>query len=430
MMVLLSRAMALPLRFLSRINPHRLRALSLAGCLAISGCSTVRLPNVVYLAAGTNRDQTINSELLDEFGSRLTLMEQGFRQINRNTHFQFSLYPEEQIEAAIRRRTRGGLGPDLLFVNGDTALRLLQLGLVEPYPVTRAQLNLFNPEEVKRLRSPGGQLAGLPVLIQTQLACFNRNELSAPPTSLDELLASSARGNPSGLSVDLYNLFWTAGAMGAIPAVNQALLHRPLTAAQHRELERWLSWLQNASNQQGITFFGSQQAVEAEFMAGRVDWIPCRSTALPRLRRHLGQALGVSALPDGRYGPASPVNRLRVLALGTSSSALGRRRAMSFTEFSVNPLIQRALTMGSQTVLPANRFVKVPVSSSNVLEAMVKAGEQGSQINQMVAMLHTNDPRIKNSEHLITQLVFGELSPTQATERIITILRNHSTPRP
>jgi hypothetical protein len=108
---------------------------------------------------------------------------------------------------------------------------------------------------------------------------------------------------------------------------------------------------------------------------------------------------------------------------------MGRKRALAFTKFAVNPLVQRDLTMGAQTVLPANRFVKVPVSSSTVLAAMVKAGEQGSQINEMVSMLHSNDPRIRTNEHLITQLVFGEITPSEATERMITVLQAKPAPQ-
>ena len=424
MMRALSTAMALPLRFIPRTVQGWLRALGLICSLSLSGCAGGGLPTVVYLAGGTNNDQTIDAELLGEFGSRLRLLEKGFRQINNNTHFQFGLYPEEQIEASIRRRTKSGLGPDLLFVNGDTALRMMRDGLVAPFPVNADQLDAFNPEELKRIRTPNGQLAGLPVLMQAQVACFNRKAIAKAPTSLNELLVSSAQGNPSALSVDIYNLFWTAGSLGAIPAINKALLRQPIGPQDRSDIERWLAWLQNASNQQGITFYGTQQAVEAEFVAGRVAWIPCRSTTLPRLRRHLGQALGVSALPDGRYGQASPVNRLRVLALGTSSSAVGRQRALAFSRFAVNPLVQRELTVGAQTVLPANRFVKVPVGSSAVLAAMVRSGEQGGQINEMVAMLHSNDPRINANKHLITQLVFGELTPSEATKQVIAVLQS------
>ncbi len=424
MMRALSTAMALPLRFIPRTVQGWLRALGLICSLSLSGCAGGGLPTVVYLSGGTNNDQTIDAELLDEFGARLRLLEAGFRQINSNTRFQLSLYPEDQIEATIRRRSSGGLGPDLLFVNGDTALRLMRQGLVAPFPANADQLDAFNPEELKRIRTPDGQLAGLPVLMQVQLACFNRKAMAKAPSTLHELLVSSAKGNSSALPVDTYNLFWTAGSLGAIPAINKALLREPLGWQDRRDIQRWLAWLQNANIQQGIAFYGTQQAVEAEFVSGRVAWIPCRSTALPRLRRHLGQALGVSALPDGPYGQASPVNRLRVLALGTSSSAMGRQRALAFSKFALNPLVQRDFTVGDQTLLPANRFVKVPVGSSTVLAAMVRAGEQGSQINEMVAMLHRNDPRIKANEHLITQLVFGEISPSEATNRVIAVLQS------
>jgi arabinogalactan oligomer/maltooligosaccharide transport system substrate-binding protein len=428
MMGTLSTAMALPSRFIPATSQGWLRTLVLIGSLLLSGCTGGGLPAVVYLAGGTNSDQTIDAELLAEYNARLRLLEKGFRQINRNTQFQFSLYSEDRIEATIRVRATSGLGPDLLFVNGDTALRLMRKKLVAPYPATAAQLNLFDPEELKRLRAPNGQLAGLPVLMQAQLACFNRKVLPKAPSTLNELLANSAQGKPSALSVDLYNLFWTAGSLGAIPAINKALLRQPIGPQDRSDIQRWLAWLQNASNQQGITFYGTQQAIEAEFLSGRVAWIPCRSTSLPRLRRRLGQALGVSALPEGRYGQASPVNRLRVLALGTSSSAMGRQRALAFSRYAVNPLVQREFSMGSQTVLPANRFVKVPTSSSTMLAAMVQAGQQGSQINEMVAMLHSNDPRIHTNEHLITQLVFGEITPRNATNRMIAVLQ--STPAP
>ena len=112
-----------------------------------------------------------------------------------------------------------------------------------------------------------------------------------------------------------------------------------------------------------------------------------------------------------------------MLALGPSSSAAGRRRALAFSSYSVNPLTQRTLTLGSQTVLPANRFVTVPVQSSQVLAAMVAAANQGLQANSLVTLVHSNDPRIPRLQTLLTQLVFGEASPNGATTELIEILQ-------
>lgn len=400
--------------------------LGLAISLVLSGCgSRLGIPRVLYIAVGTNADQTISAELVEEFNDRLRRMQEGFRQIHPNTRFQLSLYPEEKLEAAIRMRSRAGLGPDLIYANGDTALRLMREGLVDPYPASTQLLHLFNPEELARLRSRQGALAGLPVILQTQMACFNREAMDQAPASLDALLATGARGHPIGLSVDIFNLFWTAGSLGAVTAVDQVVEGRPPSAAAMGRIERWLDWLQQASNQQWVTFYANQETLEAEFIARRLDWIPCRSTALTRLRQKLGPALGVGNLPAGPRGPASPVNRVRVFALGTSSSATGRERAIAFIRFSVNPLMQRQITMASQNVLPANRFVKVPVHSSNVLQAMVTAAEQGNQVNKLNALLHTNDPRIAKSQQLITQLVFGEVNPAEASRALVQILRPH-----
>ena len=407
---------------------RRDRLLRLLGGLAllapVGGCTLGReLPNVVYVAIGANKDQIINAELKQAFQDQLMKVGARFRQIHPDTRFQFGVYPEDQMVEVMRRRSRSGLAPDLLLVNGDTALRLRQAGLVDPFPIRKDQLAIFNETELRRLRSPDGRLAGLPVLVQTQLSCFNRQRLSEPPATLQELLNATANGHPMGLSLDLYYLFWIVGSTGALPAIDRAVLGQPLNPAERQALTGWLAWLQNASNQQRVTFFPDQPTAEAEFKAGRLDWIPCRSTVLPQLRRVMGSALGVAPLPDGEGHQASPINRLRVLALGRSSSAAGRRRALAFSYYSVNPLTQRTLTLGSQTVLPANRFVTVPVQSSQVLAAMVAAANQGLQANSLVTLVHTNDPRLPRLQSLLTELVFGESSPEGASTELIEILQ-------
>lgn len=394
------------------------------GAAALAGCSTPpELPNVVYLGVGINADQTIDSNLLQDTDARLRVLESGYRQIHPSTRFQFSLYPEHQLERAIQRRSRAGLAPDLLLVNADTAVRLLRDGLTSPFPISRIERALFHPEQLQRLQGPGDALAGLPVLVQTQLACFNRRRMPTPPVSLTELLAMSASGHPVGLSVELSNLFWTVGSLGAFEGISAALAGRQPSRLEQQGVERWLTWLQDASNQQRVTFFATQTSAEGEFQAGRLDWLPCRSSSLPRLRQSLGASLGVAALPSGVGGDPTPISRLRVLALGKTSSRSSRDRAITFGRFSVNPLSQRNLTLGSQVVLPANRFVKVPVSSSLVLEAMVTSAQQSNRTTLLGDLLHSRDPRLASTQGLITELVFGEVSPASASQSLIAALR-------
>ena len=404
-------------------RPKRLRGLllSLFGSLTLAGCGST-LPSVLYISLGTNADQTIDAQLLEDIRDRLSILETGYQQLEPSVRFQISLYPESKIDGAMSRRTTAALGPDLLLVNGDTAIRLYKAGLVDPFPITAEERRRFNPKDLNRLAVPGGGLAGLPLLEHTQVACFNRDRLEEPPKSLDQLLQISASGRPMGLSVDLDNVLWTAGSLGAIPGINRAADGRAPNGEQMQAIVRWLAWLQNASAQQRITFFANQTSTLDAFAAGRLDWIPCQSVSVPRLRKQLGQALGVSSLPSGDGGEPSPLNRLRVLALGHSSSPHGRREALAFSRFGTNPLTQRNLTLGSQTVLPANRFVKVPVQSSKTLEAMVNSSEQGRQMDRLFQLLEADDPRLRIAQGLLNGLVFGERSPGDTAAALVALL--------
>lgn len=410
-----------------RLRPWRGRGLllSLLASLGLAGCNgRLELPNVLYLAIGTNSDQAIDAELMEETQGHLNVLERGYRQIHPESRFQFGLYPEAIIESALRRRNRTGLGPDLIFVNGDTAMRMLASGVVVPFPASSSQLNLFDPNDLDRIRNSRGELAGLPLVLQTQVACFNRKRLPKPPTTTTELLTASAAGRPVGLTVELYSLFWSAGSLGAVSGIEQAVAGQQPSAADTERITTWLAWLQNASNQQRVTFFSDQKAALSEFQAGRLDWIPCSSTSLPRLRKQMGADLGVANLPSGPDGtPPSPIKRVRVLALGSNSSAAGRVRAIAFVRFTTNPLMQRALTIGSQTVLPANRFVKVPVQSSMVLEALNRSNEDSDQLSSILKLLHDNDPRIAKAHGLITELVFGEVRPQASAQALIRLLQ-------
>jgi maltose-binding protein MalE len=409
------------------LSPWRRRSLLLAllGSLSLTGCKGgLELPNVLYLALSTNSDQAIDADLLEETQARLSVLERGYRQMHPASRFQFGLYADNSISNALIRRNRAGLGPDVIYVNGETALQMLADGVVSPFPATPEQLRLFDPDDLDQLRTKRGELAGLPVVIQTQVACFNRKRLPKPPATVAELLAASAAGHPVGLTVDPYNLYWSTGSLGALKGINQAIAGQQPSPAEVRQIEQWLAWLQNASTQQRVTFYSDQKSVIAEFLAERIDWMPCNSISIPKLRKQLGSSLGVSALPSGPDGsPPSPMKRLRVFALGSSSSVAGRDRAIAFIRFSANPLMQRMLTVGSQTLLPANRFVKVPVQSSQVLAAMELSNRQSDQFSQVVKLMHDHDPRIPKLQAHITELVFGEESARSSAEALIQILR-------
>lgn len=173
-----------------------LAALALVGCRP--GAGGLKVPTVLYIAIGANNDQTVTAELREDYQDKLALMQVGFQQLYPGTTFQLGIYPGQTMVTAMENRSAAGLAPDLLFLSGDVALELLRDGLVDPFPTDPALLDQFEPDLVQRLRDRKGRLAGLPVLIQTQLACFNRRHLPEAPNTLTELLEVSARARRWG----------------------------------------------------------------------------------------------------------------------------------------------------------------------------------------------------------------------------------------
>lgn len=405
-------------RALALLASCSLTAFSLAGCNG-----GLPPPTPLHIALGTNSDQRLDNEFREDFQERLGLLERGFLRIHPDTILQLAIYPGDQLIAAMQRRSRAGLEPDLIFVNADTAVKLLNAGVVDPYPSSPEQLRSFDPTLLDRVRDPQGRLAGLPLLVQTQLSCYDRRQIPEAPRSLDDLLRLSASGVAIGLSVEPIQLVWTAGSLGAIPALIQALRGQTLTAATREALIRWLDWLKLASGQQHVMFFSSQQEATAEFLAQRVAWIPCSSINTAVLRLHLGANLGVAPLPNGaNQQQAAALNRVRVIALGRHSSAKARRLALDFVRFSANPLTQRSMTIGSLTVLPANRLVSLPLQSSQQLQAMQIAAEQGQQTNPLAALIRSDDSRIPQMQTLLTRLVFGEANPVETADALLPVL--------
>ena len=400
------------------------RSLALLGATTLAGCSAAgSLPLELTVAIGSDPDQAISAELREGFRNRIQPMQASFQRLHPDTHFQLNLYPESAIAATLAQRNATGLAPDLLYVNSDTALQLLRAGLVDPFPLSNQQRQQFNPEDLRRLSTADGRLAGLPVLVYPQFSCFNRRQMATPPSTVQQLLQASAAGQSIGLTASMDWLLWSVGSLGALPAMVRLSDGLPATAADRQALGAWLHWLQEAGIQERVTFYPDQQTAETELVAGRVAWIPCRSSVVNGLRRQMGSSLAVAPLPDGIGHQASPTNRMRVVALGRNSSARARQQALAFARFTVNPLNQRSLTLGSQAGLPANRFVSVPVQSSQALATLVRAADQGRQSNPLVGTLHTNDRRLPALQTLITELVFGEIRATEATPQLIRILR-------
>ncbi|MEB3255192.1 MAG: hypothetical protein VKJ05_02260 [Synechococcaceae cyanobacterium] len=357
---------------------------------------------------------------------------EAFRRLNPTVDLRIRELSERQLGSVLRLQQRRGLGPDLLLVRAPVAISLLRAGLVDPVPTNslmRQSLDSLEPSSLLRVRE-GEKLAGLPVAKETTLACYDTKRVAQAPRTLDELLALSAAGHPIGVAVNPIGIWWSAGPFRATHALIPVITGRPATPPQPRaealqSLERWLEWLRALALQSRVdiaTGEDSAQQLVRGLINGRLAWIPCYSLSLLPLSQAMGARLGVGVLPSGAEGPASPFSAERVWAFGTDSSPRQRQLAEALARLSVDPMLQRQITLTNQATLPVNRFTSVPVAASGRLAAMALAQEQfrsgssGLGMPFSAARVQRVLPRI---EATIFEAMVGVLTPARAAQALL-----------
>lgn len=400
----------------------------LASASGLSGClqASWRPPVVLYVALSSMEEEPITRETSRQFHHRVLQMVAGFRRVHPNVVVQIVVYPEPALQRQIALRNRSGLGPDLIITSADQANALLARQLVDPMPITAQERQTIDPLLLARLRDERGRLAALPLLIQPQLACFDRRRQPQPIRSIAELSQRSLDGLRVGLSLALPDLIWSAGSFGAVSGLQAAAAGRPLEDRQAQALRAWLDWLQSTGGRLGISLEHDDFALRDGLRRGTLDWISCHSPDLPSLQRALGPHLGVSPLPGGVDRPALQVRPLRVMALGRNSSPLQRQLAIALSHYSVRPLVQRSFVTRESVGLPVSRHPALSLGRGEALVAMRQAlqwqEEDRADAVALLSLLHRDDPRLKPLQDRLTALVFGAIDPWQAQRDLVRIL--------
>ena len=395
---------------------------------SLGGCHGQRLQPILrplegtlYIAVGVSQE-ALDSELQKEIRKRTAQLQASFRALQPKVRLQVEVFPEKNLRNELLIRNRTGLSPDVLLVNESTARDLAREHLINTVRFPSVVLDQLDAGSVERVRRSDGTLTGLPMELQPQVACFDRRHVKRSPATLEELLAFSAKGMEVGLSLDAVNLAWTLGPLGAIDAVGNLRAGEPATAATQASLRGWLQWLRLADQQQHVTFYPTETELLKQLMAGALDWIPCRSINILRLRSRLGKNLGVAPLPSGPSGDATPITRERVLSLGVNSSPVQRQLALALARFAISPLHQREMVQGNQYVLPVNREVAPPVRSSSVLAAMVEGRQQSMRGATIRLVEGSTKGKGEAWQALLTRFLFDDLSQQATLEGLIGLL--------
>ena len=409
-------------RLVRRLGPVLALAALLQGCLGPRQTLHVVL-------VPTSRLEWLQRDGKDRIAWTPLLQE--YQRLHPGLQLQVSVVDEAHLEETLRRDRSRGLGPDLLVLRAPVANALLQQGLVErlnDQPAWHRSQPLLEPALVDRVTTAAG-VSGLPAYNILTLACFNRQVVPRPPANLDDLMGLAASGRPIGVAVDPIGIWWSAGALGAQDAMVPILTGNPRVAAasasptaDRAALLAWLTWLRQLALQSRVDIASGPRELVEGLESGRLSWIPCYSASLAHLERSMGKRLGVAPLPGGPAGPPTPFGTVMVMALGSDSSPPQRRLALQLAELSLDPLVQREITLESLMVLPANRFVSVPVASSGRLAALEQAQRQFDERSKLLTASFSAD-RLRRTQPLVEDLLWkvmlGVLTPQQGAEALL-----------
>ena len=202
----------------------------LSGCTAID---SLRPPAVVDIVRTIDNKANITTQDYEQLEDISDLVFQQIRDIDPQIHLQLQLSSRTRFIDEIRERTESGFGPDLIITDSETALTLYRSRLIDPIQLSEQDRQDTPQSLLDLVTAKDGALVARPVNQFVQPACFNKERLPTAPRSLKELKQSSSDAT-FGIAVQLKDLFWSAEAFDASPAL-KAAMDSPSSVQAHRE---------------------------------------------------------------------------------------------------------------------------------------------------------------------------------------------------
>lgn len=381
-----------------------------------------KLRGTINVLVSLDGNEYFSQGKLEEQAALAQTIATDYSYLNPGVRVQIELAQENDLANRIRSRNQDGLSPDLILASSRTAHKLYQERLTNSVQASKEFTDSISPRLYQRFRIANGNLTGIPAFLVPQLACYNRSRVSEAPTSFNQLVAMSDGGIEVGMALDMVDLFWTVGAWAGKGGGGVAPSSQALTPSEQQALMVWLQSLLESSKHLRVNYYDNQEELIQGFLNGRLDWITCRSSNLNRLRKKIGNNLGVSPLPTGPAGPPTPITVAKAWVFGRYSNQQQQRISSDFAYFSTNTIMQRYIALTTEQMLPANRKVPLPTAGSQILAAMVVSNSQ-SQVNGALGSLVKNNERLKQVSRFITEMIYGQITPEQAHTRILAAIQ-------
>ena len=395
----------------------------------LSGCSAIDVlqpPAVVDIVRTIDNKAHITTQDYEQLEDISNLVFQQIRDLDPQIHPQLQLQSSTNFIDEIRQQTESGFGPDLIITDSETALALYRSRLIDPIQLSEQDRQDTPQSLLDLVTAKDGALVARPVNQFVQLACFNKERLPTAPRTLEDLKQSS-NDVTFGMSVQLKELFWTADAFNATPALKAAMDSLSADQAHQATVTAWLRWLVDSSYQQNIRFLNNQGNLRDGLVKGELDWITCWSNNLRGLKQKLGDRLGVTALPKGPNQYRTATTRLEVWALGWNSSPMQRRKALVMLDFVTKPWAQKTYSLATNSAMPVSQKAATVVASkipggNEALRNYLSAERPLSKM-RVKARIFRDPIRYDTISAALLDTIYDIQTPEQGAEQILQGLR-------
>jgi arabinogalactan oligomer/maltooligosaccharide transport system substrate-binding protein len=330
-----------------------------------------------------------------------------YEEIHPNVRVVAVTLPRDQILDEFKKAGRDGLGPALLIGNNSWIGELVIDGLIRPLSIDEKTISNVTSRN-KGLTSYQNELYGVALSLSPNALYYNKNLVTEPPETLDELLQDAANGNRVAFVPRFEEAYWGIQAFGEGLFDDQG----KFTLAESG-FKQWLSWLEEAQHAPGVILNVDNESLFDLFTSGQVAYY----IAGPEIQKRLpadteGQILfdyGVAPLPDGPQGAAGSLLPAETIFLYSYTSPEQTRIANNLTAFLVNQQ-QGIRFMRELNRVPANPSVAVDRRIYPIVHGFAQQVESAVVIPNEIQ----SQPLITAGNRTYVSVLSGALSPTEA----------------
>ncbi len=326
--------------------------------------------------------------------------------------------PQENIWELFEAQGKLGAGPDILLVSATSDVpRLIREGLLRAIDNSAVDQSQFRSEGLNTVRYQG-QFYGFPLLLSTQVLCYNRDKVQELPRSLSELIEQARRGYSVGLHSGFSETFWGTGIFDDRQIDDSS----GVILSQIKAWGQWMGWLKKARNEPNFILSSDAIALQQAFVEGKLAYLTCKPAWIDDFREVLGsERVGAMLLPGEANQPATPLLESGILIFNRASNSNQHRLALKLAQFLTN-VEQQEQIEAAVPFIPSNQKVMInqqlfPLRNILLEQSRISLGITLDNVEKVELIEEYGNI-------LYRQVLNGELSPDEAATQLTQIVNS------